>query len=142
MWLDYEEPDIPEFHVSLCVPPLKKLKTIAEQLKNMSSYVMISCNQEGNMDLKVESPLVTVVTHFHNLEVPNYEDLSLAPTKSWSRDRYASVRIDIKRLIQFLSSQQICPYKVMCNIIHETAVHFFLIHDDVKLNFFLPSMNI
>nr|XP_002130439.1 checkpoint protein HUS1-like isoform X2 [Ciona intestinalis] len=140
LWGEYQEPEMPDFHVSLCLPPLKTVKHIVERLKNLSSYLTLSGNQEGDFALKVETELVSATTRFSDLEIPPYDPDgdSQAPSKLWPPSEMASARIDVKKLLQFLAGQQINPYKVICNIVDQSAVHFFLVHDDISLQYFIP----
>jgi len=140
-WKDYQEPEMPNFHVCLCMPPLSKLKNITERLKNLSHYLKICGNQKGYMMLQVETELVTARTSFQGLEVPEFDEDSQAPSKSWNPEEFACARIDIKKFSQFLCGQQINPYKVICNIIHNQAVHFFIVHDNLSLQYFIPVIN-
>uniref|UniRef100_H2YEP2 Checkpoint protein n=1 Tax=Ciona savignyi TaxID=51511 RepID=H2YEP2_CIOSA len=143
LWDEYQEPMMPEFHVSLCMPPLKTIKNIAERLKNLSTYLTISGNQDGDFALRVETDLVTATTRFRDLEIPPFDpDMdSQAPSKLWQPEEMASARIDVRKFLQFLAGQQINPYKVICNIVHQTAVHFFLVHDDISLQYFIPVVS-
>lgn len=40
LWDEYKEPDIPEFEVSVYLPPLKIMKTVIERLKNISNALV------------------------------------------------------------------------------------------------------
>ncbi|XP_076819569.1 checkpoint protein HUS1-like [Clavelina lepadiformis] len=145
LWDEYQEPTMPEFHVSICMPPLKTLKNIAERMKNLSTYLTLSANQEGDMVMKVETELVTVATRFQNLELPPFKDddiASQAPSKLWPPTEMASARVDIRKFLQFLAGQQINPFKVICNIVNQSAIHFFLIHDDISLQYFIPAASV
>ncbi|GFQ90249.1 checkpoint protein [Trichonephila clavata] len=52
----------------------------------------------------------------------------------------AECRIDLRKFNQFLFGQQINPAKVVCNISHQQMIQFFLLHDDVSIQYFLPSI--
>ena len=58
--------------VSICMPPLKILRNVVDRMKNLSNFVVISANQSGEMTLKVETDVVTVATHFRDLENPTW----------------------------------------------------------------------
>lgn len=142
LWDDYQEPEMPDFHVCLCMPSLKILKNITERLKNLSTYLTISANQKGDMNLKVETEMVTAKTSFQGLEIPEFDEDSQAPSKLWPEDQFASARIDIRKFLHFLSGQQINPYKVICNVINESAIHFFIVHDNLSLQYFIPVVRV
>ena len=40
LWDEYKEPDIPEFEVSMYLPPLKVIKTVIERMKNISNSLV------------------------------------------------------------------------------------------------------
>lgn len=143
LWDDFQEPEMPDFHVCVCMPPLQRVKNVVERLKNLSTYLTIMANQNGDMALQVETELVSARTTFRSLEIPNVPDEnSQATSKLWSKDEFACARIDIKKFLQFLSGQQINPYKVVCSIIHESAVHFFIVHEDISLHYLIPVVKI
>lgn len=144
-WPDFAEPMMPNFDVSIALPQLKVLKNVVDKMKNLSNYVALSANSSGEMKLSVETDMVAVNTHFQGLHNP-----------SWSRDggdrlaqadagrdpqELATARVSIRRLAQFLNSQQVNPDRVVCNIVHHRMAHFFLMHDDVTLQYFLPVVS-
>jgi hypothetical protein len=55
--------------VSIQLPSLKLLRTVAERMKALSSHIGLLANHEGTLILKVETPDATVSTHFKNLTV-------------------------------------------------------------------------
>ncbi len=55
-------------------------------------------------------------------------------------DRFASVRVELKRFSLFLGAEQIAPKKVMANLVAGRMVHLFLIQDDVCIQFFIPAV--
>ena len=55
------------------------------------------------------------IFRFQGLEVPEFDEDSQAPSKSWNPEEFACARIDIKKFSQFLCGQQINPYKVICS---------------------------
>lgn len=54
------------------MPPLKVLRNIVDRMKNLSNYVSLMANSNGEMKLKVETELVTVSTHFRDLGHPQW----------------------------------------------------------------------
>nr|CAB3254972.1 checkpoint protein HUS1-like [Phallusia mammillata] len=116
LWGEYEEQEMPDFHVSICMPPMKTLKNIAERLKNLSTYLTIAANQDGDMTMKVETELVSATTRFQHLEVPPVTSTDEeTQSKDWPQNEFASARVDIRKFLQFLAGQQINPYKVICS---------------------------
>ncbi|XP_039248649.2 checkpoint protein HUS1-like [Styela clava] len=145
LWGDYAEPNMPNYHVTIFMPPLKMVKTIAEKMKNISSYLILAANQQGEMLMRVDTDLVTVKTSFQDLDIPDVrmedeEVQSVSHRLAWPPDEFASARIDIKKFLQFLAGQIINPERVICNIVDGTIVQFFLLHDELSLQYFIPAI--
>ncbi|KAK2176299.1 hypothetical protein NP493_672g01017 [Ridgeia piscesae] len=146
LWDDYKEPDMPDFDVSIYMPPLKLLRSVVDRMKNLSNFVLLSANQRGQMKVKVQTDLVTVTTYFNDLDHPTWrrdDSQSQEDRGSLQRDpaQFAEVHVDIRKLAQFLSSQQVNPLKVICNIVDNRIAHFFLLHEDVSLQYFMPVVS-
>ena len=60
------------FQVSIYMPHMKTLRNIIDRMKNLSNFVTLSANQEGDMNLCVETDLFSVATHFKELEHPRW----------------------------------------------------------------------
>ncbi|XP_042304803.1 checkpoint protein HUS1 isoform X3 [Sceloporus undulatus] len=117
LWGDFREPSLPDFDV-------------------------IEANQQGEMNLKIETALVSVTTHFKALGNPAWvsEHASQKPAQERQPERMAEARIDIKRLLQLLAGQQVNPAKALCNIVNQRIVHFILLHEDFSLQYFIPAL--
>ncbi|XP_062898417.1 checkpoint protein HUS1 [Mobula hypostoma] len=142
LWNDFEEPSVPDFDVSIYLPVLKTMKSVVERMKNLSNHIVIEANQNGEMNLKIDTDLVSVTTHFKELGNPPWVE---EETQSYSFERRDSTnmskaKIDIKRLLQFLAGQQVNPSKAICNIVNKKVIHFVLLHDDVSLQYFIPAL--
>ncbi|XP_069046969.1 checkpoint protein HUS1 isoform X2 [Lepisosteus oculatus] len=115
-WNDFQEPAVPDFDV-------------------------LEANRNGEMNLKIETDLVSVATHFKNLENPPWDgDESQGPSQDRHPETMAEARIDIRKLQQFLAGQQVNPCKAVCNIVSGRIVHFILLHEDVSLQYFIPAV--
>ncbi|XP_037389956.1 checkpoint protein HUS1 isoform X5 [Pygocentrus nattereri] len=99
--------------VSIYLPPLKTMKSVVDRMKNLSNYLVVEANLNGEMNLKIETDLVSVTTHFRDLGNPPWGDNAV---QSQSRDveTMAHARVDIRKLQQFLMGQQVNPNKSMC----------------------------
>ncbi|XP_031439684.1 checkpoint protein HUS1 isoform X2 [Clupea harengus] len=141
LWHDYKEPSMPDFDVSIYLPPLKTMKNVVDRMKNLSNFLVIEANLSGEMNLKIETDLVSVTTHFKDLGNPPWGD-DASQSRSQSRDpaAMAHARLDIKKLLQFLMGQQVNPSKAMCNIVHKRIVHLIFLHEDVSLQYFIPAV--
>ncbi|XP_058929754.1 checkpoint protein HUS1-like [Kogia breviceps] len=69
-WKDLQEPTVPDADVSIYLPVLKTMKSIVEKMKNISNHPIIEANLNGELNLKIETELVCVTTHFKDLEKP------------------------------------------------------------------------
>ncbi|KAM4792737.1 checkpoint protein HUS1 isoform 3-T3 [Cyanocitta cristata] len=56
--------------VSIYLPVLKTMKSVVERMKNLSNFIVIEANLSGEMNLKIETDLVSVTTHFKDLGNP------------------------------------------------------------------------
>ncbi|XP_061599563.1 checkpoint protein HUS1 [Cololabis saira] len=143
LWHELKEPDMPDFDVSIYMPPLKTMKNVVDRMKNLSNFLIIEANLNGEMNLKIETDLVSVTTHFKDLGNPAWgDDASQEGGPSQSRDpeTLSEARVDIRKLQQFLMGQQVNPSKAMCNIVHQSIVHLILLHEDVSLQYFIPAV--
>ncbi|XP_053560555.1 checkpoint protein HUS1-like [Bombina bombina] len=143
LWNEYREPSVPDFDVSIYLPALKTMKSVVERMKNLSNYIVIEANRNGEINLKIETDLVSVSTHFKDLGNPPWlsDDASQCTTQEMELNKMAEARVDIRKLLQFLAGQQVNPTKAVCNIIHKRMVHFILLHEDVSLQYFIPAIS-
>ncbi|XP_043920827.1 checkpoint protein HUS1 isoform X4 [Protopterus annectens] len=142
LWNDFREPGLPDFDVSIYLPPLKTIKSVVERMKNLSNFVVIEANLNGEMNLKIETDLVSVATHFKDLGNPPWvnEDGTQGFSRARVPESMAEARVDIKKLLQFLAGQQVNPSKSICNIVSKRIVYFILLHEDVSLQYFIPAL--
>ncbi|ESN99016.1 hypothetical protein HELRODRAFT_186499 [Helobdella robusta] len=138
-WGDFAEPLLPQFGVSIYMPPLKIVKNVIERMKNLSNHVIVGANHEGEMVFKIEKDLVNVSTHFENLTYPGLKTQPRKPLSCNSKE-VVEVKVDVKKLAQLLSGQQINPTKVICNITPDEMLHLILINEDMSLQYFIPSV--
>ena len=157
LWADYREPEMRAFDVSLYLPELKQLKTLTERYKNLGHFVSLQASRKGKLRLAMDTDQINVVTHFKNLEVPRFDDtaasvarlsnsrLQRSLNESFNRgeeeeeEKFALVRIELKRFNLFLGAEQVAPKKVIANFVTDKMVHMFLIHDDVCIQYFIPA---
>ncbi|KAF7642367.1 hypothetical protein LDENG_00259220 [Lucifuga dentata] len=143
LWHEFKEPSMPDFDVSIYLPPLKTMKNVVDRMKNLSNFLVMEANLSGEMNLKIDTDLVSVSTHFKELGNPAWgDDASQDGGVSPSRDAesMSQVRVDIRKLQQFLMGQQVNPSKAMCNIVHQRILHLILLHEDVSLQYFIPAV--
>ncbi|XP_068863982.1 checkpoint protein HUS1 isoform X3 [Aphelocoma coerulescens] len=128
--------------VSIYLPVLKTMKSVVERMKNLSNFIVIEANLSGEMNLKIETDLVSVTTHFKDLGNPPWASEDGCQSSAQGRDleSMADACIDIKKLQQLLAGQQVNPTKALCNIVCKRIVHFILLHEEVSLQYFIPAI--
>uniref|UniRef100_A0A3P9P0B4 Checkpoint protein n=1 Tax=Poecilia reticulata TaxID=8081 RepID=A0A3P9P0B4_POERE len=136
LWQEFQESGVPDFDVSVYLPPLKTMKSVVDRMKNLSNFLVMEANLNGDMNLKIQTDLVSVTTHFKDLGNPDG-----GPTQSRDPEVMAEVTVDIRKLLQFLMGQQVNPSKALCNIVHQNVVHLVLLHEDVSLQYFIPAVS-
>ncbi|XP_070323440.1 checkpoint protein HUS1 isoform X4 [Odocoileus virginianus] len=139
LWTDLQEPTVPDADVSIYLPVLKTMKSVVEKMKNISSHLIIEANLNGELNLKIETELVCVTTHFKDLGNPPLASENASQDRN--SEQMAEVHIDIRKLLQFLAGQQVNPTKATCNIVKNKIVHFDLLHEDVSLQYFIPALS-
>ncbi|XP_059511937.1 checkpoint protein HUS1 isoform X3 [Myotis daubentonii] len=100
---------------------------------------IIEANLNGDLNLKIESELVCVTTHFKDLGNP--PSASENESEDRSPEQMAEVQVDIRKFLQFLAGQQVNPTRGICNIVSHKMVHFDLLHEDVSLQYFIPALS-
>ncbi|XP_069870645.1 checkpoint protein HUS1 isoform X2 [Dipodomys merriami] len=138
LWKDLQEPLVPDSDVSIYLPVLKTMKNIVEKMKNISNHLVIEANLNGELNLKIETELVCVTTHFKGLGNP---PLASQSCRDRSPGELTEVHIEIKKLLQFLAGQQVNPTKAVCNLVKNRIVYFDLLHEDVSLQYFIPALS-
>lgn len=59
---------IPQIHIIL--PPLQKLRTIVERMRNMAEILAIRANHNGCLKLSIHTESVKIETEWQNLSIP------------------------------------------------------------------------
>lgn len=143
LWHEFQEPSMQDFDVSIYLPPLKTMKSVVDKMKNLSTLLVMEANLNGEMNLKIQTNLVSVTTHFQELGNPPWGDVSSqdgGPSPPREPEVMAEVTVDIRKLQQFLAGQQVNPSRAICNIVHQNMVHLVLLHEDMSLQYFIPAV--
>ncbi|CAI9727833.1 HUS1-like [Octopus vulgaris] len=143
-WADYDEPDVPDFDVSINMPALKLLRNVVDKMKSISNFVIVSANCDGKMKLMVETDVASVCTYFRDLTNPKWKDKNSDLIQSSSKDpsEFSEVRVDLRKFAQFLNGLQLNPSRVICNFSEDQMIHILLLHDDVTLQYFMPAVSV
>jgi len=144
VWSDYQEPPMPHFDVSICLPELKKLRHLTDRYKVLGQAVTVTASKQGKLSLKVESDEGVFSTHYPDLRAPMFRDDTLPWRRPDSQavtdpNYLASVRVDLKRLSLFLAGEQLQPKRAIANIVDKEVLHMFFVHDDLLIQYFVPA---
>jgi HUS1 checkpoint protein len=129
------EPGDYEPMIYTLMPPLRTLRPIIEHMKNIGPYLTIRGNMNGDLDFKVDAELISVATHFRNLEHPHIQGRE-APQPDPSKEH--TVKIDSSKFYKFLFSSAVNPQNVVLCLNVDNPVVIHVMHDDVYLTYYLP----
>ncbi|GAB5587911.1 Checkpoint protein hus1 [Umbelopsis nana] len=121
--------------VAIMLPNLLMLRTDINLLKTQARYITLSANMAGEFRWRVDTELVTMEKHFQQLENPAVADgpgiLQQYPDRS--RDMFASARILMEDLVNFLNCYHLNPSDVVCAIHNERHI---TLHVSVQFEMF------
>ena len=60
--------------------------------------------------------------------------------KRKSTDLFCDVRVDLKKLLLYLSADHIIPKRTLANFVEGKLIHLFLIHDNICVQYLLPAL--
>ncbi|KAK6632414.1 hypothetical protein RUM44_007456 [Polyplax serrata] len=132
-WPEFQLPPLPPFDFSIEMPVLKRFKYICDRMKFLSSQLILEITSGGILALKVETDLASVATYFTNLKVEK------CPEHCDKDDKF-DVVVDFKKIIGFLTIEQVNPTNVICNIVNKKLITMDVIHENVSLNYLIPGM--
>jgi len=118
-----KEPMCPEPDVHIVLPPLSKIRTVTDHLRQLSDVMGISANAAGHLKLFIETDTVKVVTEWTGCEGPP----SIEKDDDEPRDpeAYASTLVPIKSFLKFLSSHAISSSTIAC-ICHKCCLIMYV----------------
>lgn len=121
------------------MPPLRSMRPIIEHMKNIGPYLTIRGNMAGELDFKVDAELISVATHFRNLEHPHIQGRE-APQPDANKELI--VKIDSSKFYKFLFSSAVNPQNVVLCLNTNAPVVIHVMHDDVYLTYYLPLVSV
>ena len=145
-WVTDEECRNPRYDVSLWLPPIRTLKNVVDKMKNMSQHVILIAeklagyNHLACLKLNAENEFVSITTTFNELRIP---ELGSDQDDDVSDDAgTVAVRIDVKKLVSFLSSIQF-PIDTICASFKDgEATHLRIAESDFLFQFRIPAVNL
>ncbi|KAI8876981.1 Hus1-like protein [Backusella circina FSU 941] len=105
----------------ICLPETTELKQSAERLKSLSKHLKLSVNLNGVMKIETDSDLCVCELEYSKLETPKLQGHPME-----DRDKFASVRLLSDDFLHFLSCYHLNPSNVICAIIDEVQVAFYV----------------
>lgn len=123
---EYKEPMVPQPHVHILMPPLVSVRTIIDRMKSMSNYLTISANFNGEFILKIETEAVSVETYFKDLISPDLNQVNNSSQQDKPKNQFSECQISIIDFEKFVHSYVINPSSVICSIIENFAVVFYV----------------
>ena len=61
-------------------------------------------------------------------------------SKKRNEDLFCDVRVDLKKLLLYLSADHIVPKRTLANLVAGKLIHLFLIHDNICVQYLLPAV--
>ena len=68
------------------------------------------------------------------------EEISNKSSKRKSADLFCDVRVDLKKLLLYLSADHIIPKRALANFVDGKLIHLFLIHENICVQYLLPAI--
>ncbi|KAL0571124.1 Checkpoint protein hus1 [Marasmius crinis-equi] len=144
------EPMCPEPDTHILLPPLHKLRTIADKLKPMSEILSIRANNNGCFQLAINTESVKVETEWRNLTNPkmlregssqNEEQPDNSPPDP---DEIFGVLVSMRSFVKFLNSHAISTTTIACVCNKHCLILYVYIGDVAEaggvLTFYLPAV--
>jgi len=135
-----EEPRVPEPDAHVLLPPLNKLKTIAERLRPMANVLALRANNNKRLQLSIYTEAVRVDTDWNNCVNPKvqHRDDERDP------DELYEICVSLKGFLKFLNSHIVSTTTIAC-FCHQYCVILYVYIGDVAdaggvLTFYIPAM--
>ncbi|XP_024083527.1 checkpoint protein HUS1 isoform X2 [Cimex lectularius] len=129
-WSDYSDPPVKDYSVSVELCQFKKIKMVLERFKKLGPYVSISITPDDLLCTTISASTVTVTTIFQNSRVCYKKE----------NEGEQKVRVDVKRLCQLLSCEQLMPRQTTLHFFENKMIHFDLNCDNFNLHFYLLTV--
>ncbi|KAF8643316.1 hypothetical protein AX16_009100 [Volvariella volvacea WC 439] len=145
------EPLCPEPDLHILLPSLQKLRTIAERLRPMSDVLAVRANNNGRLQLAINTDSVRVETEWRNCTHPRTQE----PTPSQHRsddgdkeprdpDQMYTVFLSTRSFIKFLNSHVVSTTTIACICQHHCMILYVYIGDVADaggvLTYYIPAI--
>lgn len=113
----------------ILLPQLLTLKSVAERLKSLSSFMTLGANMRGDLQLGVRTESVEVTTHYKDLTNPeiNQQEGDEKPASAMRDPNVmVEVKVDVKDFLRFLHCHHVHPNNVVCCLIEDVAAVIYV----------------
>jgi len=144
------EPMCPEPDVHILLPPLQKLRTIVERLRPLSDVIAVRCNNNGKLEISVQTEGVRVDTQWSGCTNPKMAQEGASQNaeaggeiEKPDPDQLFCVLISIKSFIKFLNSHVLSSTTIACICQGHCVILYVYIGDFADaggvLTFYIPA---
>lgn len=123
VWEDFLEPSVQACDVSVYLPALKTLKSTIERIANLGDQVLVEENLNGNVNLGVQTDVVSIKSYFNNFGNPPKSSQDMPQDRNL--ENMVQVLVKSRKLLQFFEGQQINPTTVLCSVLSNTLYRVF-----------------
>jgi len=142
-----KEPMCPPPDIHILLPPLAKLRTVAEHMRALSEVLALQANHRGDVRLSVSTDHVTVDTQWTKCILPEMTDPSQDDEEREKPDpeQLFGVLLSVRGFLKFLSSHVVSTQTIAC-ICQGHCVILYVYIGDVEnaggvLTFYIPARN-
>ncbi|XP_069895244.1 checkpoint protein HUS1-like isoform X2 [Dipodomys merriami] len=97
---------------------------------------IIEANQNGELNLKIESESLNVTIYFKNLENPPLENDS----EDKDPEEMAIVHTDIKQVLHLITGIRGNPTRAVVHIVTNRIAYFEFLHENFSLKYIIPAL--
>ncbi|KAH0833482.1 cell cycle checkpoint [Lanmaoa asiatica] len=144
------EPLCPEPDVTILLPQLQKMRTIAERLRPLSDILALKANNSGKLQIAISTDTVKLETQWVGCTNPSMRQ---APDENAPESEVAenpdpeklfSVHVSIRSFIKFLNSHVVSTTTIACICQNHCAILYVYIGDVADaggvLTFYIPTV--
>ncbi|KAH8118180.1 cell cycle checkpoint [Phellopilus nigrolimitatus] len=148
-----KEPLCPEPDIHILLPPLQKLRTVAEHLRTMADVLGVHASRRGALRLSVAADAVRVETQWTRCTIPNMatqepsqageEEAREEPESEPEPGQMFGVHLSVRAFLKFLSSHVVSTTTIAC-ICEDHCMILYVYIGDVAdaggvLTFYIPA---
>ncbi|TFK19121.1 cell cycle checkpoint [Coprinopsis marcescibilis] len=140
------EPMCPEPDVTVLLPPLHKIRIVVERLRPMSNILAIRGNNNGGLQLAINTEGVKVETEWRNCTNPQMRDPNNEEEDPEEKDpdQKYTVHISIRSFLKFLNVHSVSSTTIACICHHHCLILYVYIGEVADaggvLTFYIPAI--